>query len=626
MSTREKNRPFQDVLTARRLLTAAAATSFVLLTAAPAADAHEAEHFFTNVAWETGLKGVRGKSGVFTDLNGDGRWDLVLDRRRFYLAGADGKFVEHTEHGIPFPELEILPVGQDGKPNRAKAIKRPYVPHYLYFADVDNDGDTDAVLGVKSHWQYFDGAGWRTVEECDHGQRSRVMLNDGKGVFSDATPSGLSADEAIGPAMALAIVDTDLDGNLDLYEGREYRQYGVLAGCGIDRLWKGDGKGGYTDVTAKAGLLTVPEPAGDRSSRPTYGVTHADVNNDGYPDLLQMAYGRQWNYLWLGSADGTFTEFGRASGYAGDDITHGRYPAWLHQRMKRNDEQPFRSNGNTFDCAVADYDNDGDLDLFLGEITHAWAGESSDLPALLVNQGKKGGWKFHRENVVFLLPPRPFRGPVWNYGDLHVGWLDFDNDMLQDLLIASGDYPDGQFLRLYRQRPDRRFEEVTEAAGFEWEGCGSISLGDHDRDGDVDILAGRSFMRLNKAHREKHMGGIAVNEIGLFRNDVGNRNNWLNVRLVGGGAGQANRAGIGARVEVTTGGVTQMREIRCGSGLANHQDPPEACFGLAKNTKVEKLVIRWPDKARTVQTFTDLPANRFVVVTQGEEKPSLSEN
>jgi hypothetical protein len=320
----------------------------------------------------------------------------------------------------------------------------------------------------------------------------------------------------------------------------------------------------------------------------------------------------------LNSPEHRFSEFGYESGFAGDKIRHGRYPDFV----RRAPEQPFRANGNTFDCAVADYDNDGDLDLFLGEITHRWAGESSDLPALLINQGAEGGYRFERKNVVELLPPRKFRGQMWNYGDLHVAFVDFDNDMLQDLLIASGDYPDGQFLRLYKQKPDHSFVELTEAAGFDWEGCGGLSLGDYDRDGDVDILVGRSFMRLGKKHREQFMDGITLNAPGLFRNDVGNRNNWLQVQLVG-ARGKSNRSGIGARITIQAGGVTQIREIRGGSGLANHQDPPIAYFGLASNDEVEELRVRWPDAKRSEQVFEGIPANRFVTITQGKKQAKL---
>lgn len=610
------------------LRSSAAAAAVLVIVAVVHGEDEAAKPWFTDVAAEAGVSGVTGKDPALADLDGDGLWDLTLDRERFFRNLGGLRFEVMKATGLEPTDIHFVPLDKEGKPDTAKAADRPYVPHYLYFADLDNDGDTDAVAGMKPHWEVWDGAKFVRVAECDHGRRSRASLNDGKGHFTRGKDSPFSSDAAVGPAMALAIVDTDLDGVLDLYEGREYRQYGVLEDCGVDRLWKGDGKGGFTDVTEAAGLMTLPTPGGPRSSRPSYGVTHADVNGDGYPDLLELAYGRQWNYLWLGGKDHRFTEAGRSSGFAGDGITHGKYPDWLKERaqqqgQERPDELPFRSNGNTFDCAVADYDNDGDLDLFLGEITHFWAGESSDMPSLLVNESKDGVLSFRRVPVTELLPKRTFRGEAWNYGDLHAGWLDFDNDTLQDLLIASGDYPDGQFLRLYRQREDHTFEEVTEQAGFAWEGCGGLSLGDVDRDGDVDVVVGRSFMRLNKAHRDEHMGGIEVPQVGLFRNDVGNRNHWLNVRVRGQGAGHANRAGIGARIEVVTGDVTQLREIRCGAGLSNHQDPPEACFGLGAATKIDLVRVHWPDAAHSVQEFRDVPADRFVTLIQGEPAPGV---
>ena len=102
-----------------------------------------------------------------------------------------------------------------------------------------------------------------------------------------------------------------------------------------------------------------------------------------------------------------------------------------------------------------------------------------------------------------------------------------------------------------------------------------------------------------------------------------NGNHWLNVRLVGGGSGEANTAGIGARIFVEAGGRTQMREIRAGSGLASHQDAPEAAFGLGAAEGVDRLEIRWPDAEGTRQVFEDLPVDRFVVVRQGAPEVEL---
>jgi hypothetical protein len=608
-------------------------SSILLLASGGAAfaqDAPPAKKLFTNVAKDAGFADVSGKTVVLADIDGDGWLDIVLDRRRFFLSDLGRSFREIADVGIEFPKTKTPVLDAKGSFDAAKAVERELVPQWLYFADVDGDGDLDAVAGVHSDWEWFDEnfGKWMATPECDTRARTTVWLNDGKGSFTRGPQSGLSAKDAWGPSMALAVVDYDKDGRLDLFEGREYRRYGVLENCGGDHLWKGDGQGGFADVTAKAGMTVVPQPGLANSARPTYGVTVADFDGDGWPDLLQLAYGRQWNRQWKNRGDGTFTDLGMETGFAGDDITHGRYP----EALKRPPEPPFRANGNTFDCAVADFDNDGDLDCFLGEIQHWWGGESSDPPSLLVNLGAKEHWKFERHPVQQFLPPRPSREPKsFNFGDMHAAWLDFDLDGLLDLLIASGDYPDGQFLRLYRQKPDHTFEEVTELAGFDWEGCGGVSIGDFDRDGDPDILVGRSFFRLSDEHRKKWMGGIAVPAPGLFRNDaVGlgstgtNRNHWLNVRVVGKGAGHANVAGIGARIRVTTGEVTQLREVRCGSGLSNHQDPLEQIFGLGAASTIDRIEVTWPDAKGTVQVFTGVPADRFVTFVEGEAAPRVA--
>ena len=584
---------------------------------------------FENVTAALGLSGQRAKDIVLTDLNGDGWLDLVADRRRMYVSDGGTAFRPFEDSGLPFPTIKNVKLAGNGKLTKGKTPTREYVPLYLYFADVDNDGDQDAIYGVQSAWEFWNGREFAFQAEADHGLRSTVFLNDGSGAFKAAPTSEFSAKENARVVMALAICDVDRDGHLDLFEGSQYRVYGASLESGVDRLWRGAGNGKFVDATQGAGLMTTREPGTKTSSRPTYGVTHADIDNDGDQDLLALSYGRQWNRLWRNDGAGKFTDVGQTSRFAGDAIRHGKYPEWAQaffekRGSRRADEAPFRSNGNTFDCAVGDIDNDGDLDLFLGEITHAWAGEASDLSSLLVNNDGA----FEHRTADDFLPKRDRRNErSWNNGDLHVAWLDYDNDTRLDLLIGSGDYPDGQFLRLYRQEADGTFTEVTEDAAFAWEGCGSLSIGDFDRDGGVDIVAGRSFARLNKKHREKYMDGIAVNEVGVFRNRVApaNGNHWLNITLTGRGAPRgANRDGIGARIEVTTGELTQIREIRAGSGLSNHQDALEAAFGLGAATSIDRVVVRWNDAKGDVQTFENVPIDTFVTLVQGAKSPVIT--
>ena len=103
-------------------------------------------------------------------------------------------------------------------------------------------------------------------------------------------------------------------------------------------------------------------------------------------------------------------------GFDGDRDRAGRYPLWLKRYWKerygqeRQDEKAFRAKGNTFHCAIADYDNDGDTDCILAEITHEWAGPSSDRTALLVNDNGK----FER---------RPFLRPHTTVGRWNQAWF-----------------------------------------------------------------------------------------------------------------------------------------------------------------------------------------------------------
>ncbi len=388
-------------------------------------------------------------------------------------------------------------------------------------------------------------------------------------------------------------VDFDRDGNLDLFTGSAYTAYGKSLEAFPDRLYRGRGDGTFEDVTKSAGLLGIAQPGKRESRKPTYGVSHTDWNNDGWQDLLVMTYGRQWNRLWKNNGDGTFTDVAAETGFDGDSDRIGTYPPIV----KRRPEMPFRSNGNTFDGAIADFDGDGDMDCFLAEITHWWAGSSSDRSTLLVNH--EGRFTRDPKRIS-----RVHANPRWNQGDLHAGWLDVDNDGLLDLLIASTDYPDDQFLRLYRQFPAGRFEDWTSRLGFQWRNATQVSLGDFDRDGATDILLGTSNNRLTKEQRK----GRDLS-VGLFRNRIASGNNFVSLRL----AGQA----VGARVSVWTGSHRQTREVYGGLGHAGHRDQATCRFGLGKAKSIDRLEVRWPDRKGTLQIFTDVAPNRFYELKRG---------
>ncbi|MFQ5655872.1 MAG: FG-GAP repeat domain-containing protein, partial [Planctomycetota bacterium] len=423
--------------------------SVAVLLAALAGAASCADLRFEEQAERWGLT-APAKRVVWGDLDGDGWLDCILDCRRVYLSrpvegaagarspaaasGAPRRFVDFTE------ESGLLAGGEGGEGARRVA--------YALLGDVDNDGDLDlfsAVSQEPERWRkdpdrpeepLLDEAGDRVPARADDGQRSAIHLNDGTGRFTRLARSGV--EEPAEAALAGTFLDYDLDGVLDIFAGSSYRSYGWSYDAYPDRLYRGRGDGTFEEVTEAAGLMTRREAGHRDSSRPTFGVTSGDWNGDGFADIFVCAYGRQWNLLWRNKGDGTFTEVGESAGFDGDEVRHGHYPPGI----SRAPEKPFRSNGNTFDCALADFDNDGDLDLVLGEITHAWAGSSSDASARLVNQGAAEGFHFRRARDAGIT--RRHEIERWNQGDLHTGWIDADGDGLLDLIIASGDYPDDQ--------------------------------------------------------------------------------------------------------------------------------------------------------------------------------------
>ena len=528
----------------------------------------------------TGIEGVDASRVAFADLDGDGRPDAVLEAFKVFLS-RDGKLVRQATDAAFLPK-------PDGR--RAQAVQ---------FGDVNNDGRLDLVFCFMTDLLNPDFK--------DDGRRNEIWLGDGNGGFSLVKGCGIEATGEL--SITACFLDYDRDGRLDLYVGNWYERPFKTPECFPSRLYRGRGDGTFEEVTEKAGILGIREAGKRESRRPVFGAAHTDWNNDGLQDILVCVYGRQWNVLWKNNGDGTFTDVAAATTFDGDADRSGKYSDEVKKIFKEQrkidlvDEEEWRSNGNTFDAGVADFDNDGDMDCFLGEIAHWWAGPSSDRSMLLVNQGSAGGFVFRREPDRI---KRTSSAGRWNEGDLHVGWLDVDNDGRLDLLIASSDYPDVQILKLYHQNSGGSFEEWTDRMGFRWMSASQISLGDFDRDGATDILVGTNNMRLSAEQ-------VASRPLsaGLFRNALAGRtgNGFLNLRL----KGQA----VGARVTVTTVATRQIREVYGGLGHAGHRDDTDCRFGLGKAAIVDKIEVRWPDTAATVQVFEKVEKNRFYTLEKG---------
>jgi enediyne biosynthesis protein E4 len=548
--------------------------------------------FFGDDYAALGLEAARGRRVTFADVNGDGRPDFIaietgvapgLQHLWINTLGADGKttFVETTAAS------GILTSRTPGVQQTALMVT---------FADVDNDGDLDLFQG--SYSQASTGTKYVPTP-------NELYLNDGHGVFTLKADSGVNLPWPLTTSSAV-FFDADKDGKLDLYIGAFMINYPDETSY-QDELYKGNGDGTFTRVTAAAGLETKDALGAASGSfpKPTYGATACDINNDGWQDLLVSSYALCLDDLWQNKGDGTFTNVSKATKFAQDDQPNPAEDAW-------------RQGGNTFAAACADYDNDGDLDVFNAETTHSDAPRSSaDRSRILRNTGAEGGYTFERPTFAETGINRDIdKQEKGNEGDHGASWFDFDNDGLLDLIIEQSAYP-GNHAYIYHQRPDHTFEDVTAASGMlaAMSMSNGLSVDDIDGDGALDIIMGSV-----DANGVKPPGG--VEHVHIYVNKIGSKQSFLHVTLKG---VKSNALGIGARVTLTAGCITQTREIVGGRGTFGATDPAYAHFGLGNVTKIDKLTVQWPTNPPTTQEFKDVPVNKFVKVTEGAMTPELKD-
>jgi hypothetical protein len=552
---------------------------------------------------------VNSQRAAVADLNGDGHEDLILNdgSPHVYFGDGAGAFAEAAFD--PFPDA-------------------PYA-QMLVFGDLDNDGDRDA-FAVTNVSPDGDGDGVRRdAGDCDNADAAirpgtaeipgngkdddcdtvaddgtdtsdadgdgfsiaagdcndtlpavypgapeipdnrdndcdgeadedfyhRILENDGTGHFTEVPDAGVAFIE---PTAAAAFGDGNGDGNLDVYWGNWLIHY-PDAGSVHDHYATGNGDGTFVDASDTSGVRT-------EGARACYGVIWNDYNNDGLQDIGVHNYGYDLNFLWENQGSGVFVDVGLDVGIARDAIGS--------------------RGGNTFGGDWGDIDNDGDLDLFEANIAHPRYQPSSDPSLMLVNGGAPD---FH------FTEQREALGIEYDEGDVNAAFGDYDNDGDLDLVVTPV-YP-GHFSRLYRNDGGTHFTDVTYETGTAVMETASPVWSDVDEDGDLDlIIADRS-------------GAPFVH---LFINEVGQDNHWLQLDLQG---TASNRDGIGARVALTAGGTTQLREVKGGGGHGNTQQTRIVQFGLGSGTAIDSLTVRWVGGA--TETITGLAADHRFRVVEG---------
>ncbi len=431
-------------------------------------------------------------------------------------------------------------------------------------ADYDNDGDRDLYV-------------------TNYGP-SRLFRNTGTGRFEEvARQSGVHDGDAYYRSMGCAWGDYDGDGLLDVVVARHlhewnpdlFRDKDFVSAVGGMALYHNEGGGLFEDVTALLGDTSAPREGPGVTLGNVWGAgfqpAWLDYDNDGDLDLYvvnDFGVEVQPNVLW------------RNDGPAPDGGWSFRDVSW----DSRADVAVYGMG-----LAVGDYNRDGSLDLFVTNIKDN---------VLLRNNA---------DGLTFSNASREAGAGVGMIGrKLRVAWgtafLDYDNDGFEDIYIVSGFLegsevganPEEQSNVLLRNAGDGTFEDVSAESGTDDPGAGrGGSYLDFDNDGCLDIYV-------------VNLDGAAK----LFENPCRWGSNWLVVEPVG---VVSNRDGIGARITVTTGAVSQVREISGGSSSMGQNMLP-AHFGLGEFGQADSVSVRWP--SGKLQTLTDVSANQRLTIRE----------
>jgi len=453
--------------------------------------------------------------------------------------------------------------------------------------------DVTAKSGIaRTGWQTgvcvgdYDNDGWDDLFCCFWGHNI-LFHNNADGTFTDVTREAGLYDNEIRWGSGCSWLDYDRNGHLDLFVAHYIKldpektpsaapppvcQWkGIPTMCGprgfpgdTNSLYHNNGDGTFTDVSEKSGIL---KPG------PRYHITPVsyDFDNDGWPDLY-VAVDSEPSILFHNNHDGTFTDIAVIAGCAYSENGHEQAGMGV---------------------AVADYDCDGWFDIFKTNF-------ADDTCNLYHNNGD-GTFN----DVTF----SSGIGINNQYVAWGCGFIDYDNDGWQDILQVNGHvYPEleghdtGQSFKnprlVYKNLGNGRFKDVSSELGpgiSEHFSSRGAAFGDYDNDGDMDAVI------------------LNMNDLpSLLRNDGGNKQNWIKIKLIG---SKCNRTAIGARVRVVAGKHAQMDEVHSGSSVMSQCDL-RLHFGLGKASTVDLIEVKWPTTQK-IERFTDVKANQILTIREG---------
>jgi hypothetical protein len=451
-------------------------------------------------------------------------------------------------------------------------------------------------------WLDYDNDGWRDLLVIRFGT-PLLYHNEHNGTFKDVTAqSGLTK---FGNTIAAIAFDYDNDGRLDLLFGNYFKPQNLLDVKSIEKdphvlpndldnavngggvtLWHGLGNGKWEDVTEKAGF--------GKHTGWTLDVGHGDFNNDGLQDIyLACDYGT--DRIFFNNGDGTFRDATEKS--IGFDTRKG------------------------MNVDVGDYDNDGWLDIYVTNITDEYMKECN----MLWHNNHDGTFTdLSRETATC--------ETLWGWS---AKFGDYDNDGLLDLFVVNGLRSAGpeNYIPVLVDLITKPGVDFTDVRG--WPNIGNMTWSGYQKKKFFRNLDGHSFKEMSNAvgvDNDKDGRGIGVGDFDndgrldfyqanadqtslFYHNATTDAGHWIELKLVG---TKSNRDAIGARVTVTAGNKTMIREVDGGNGYAG-QSMQRVHFGLGANASVTSIQIHWP--SGLVQTV-NAPIDKLTTVQESASSGS----
>lgn len=460
-----------------------------------------------------------------------------------------------------------------------------------------------------------------------------LYRNNGDGTFTDVTArSGIHVED--GFYIGVAVGDFDNDGFPDIY----------MTGYGKSVLFRNNGDGTFTDVTAKAGVAN--------EGRWATAAAWFDYDHDGRLDLLVTNYiAYDWNHdpycgahlpgyrvycdpfhfagtsmrLYRNNGDGTFTDRtkeagllnpeGKSLGVVIADFDGDGWDDILIANDGMRSFLYFNNRNGTFRDATyesgAGFGGNGEVESGMG-IDAADATGNGRMDFFICHMDNQPN-RFYRNNGDGTFTDCTLSSGLGFTGIRNTSYAarfaDWDNDGNRDLIVVNGSMLDNIALyhpasgyaepkMLYRNTGGGHFEDVsaTQPASFTAPRVGrGLAVGDYDNDGNIDFL-------------QSNNGEAAQ----LYRNGGAPSNHWITLKLVG---THSNRDAIGARVRLSAGRVTSFDQIRGGGSYCSSHDL-RLHFGLGSEVKVNEVEIRWPSGA--VEHLADLRSDQIVMIREGQ--------